>query len=281
MIIPKNKVEDFIQEKKHKYFFISGKHEGTTEEVIFLLDDLNSLQAHGVHYVFEKREYYDCLGETCPFCKNGDNWMKVKYFIPIYFPAKNYVSLFPLSPQEVEKYLVENFGDDAPIKYVARITRNSRDADFAYTINIVSRPMERTVAQFESSVGIDPNSKFPQLLSPVVTSVSPPPTYVPPTPPVYAPPVSVPPTPSTPPTPPVYAPPTPPVSVPTTPIVSAPIVPPPAPGIVTVPETIQHSTLPETITAPPPPASVIVPEATLPNPAAVVGIDGFNFEVED
>ena len=77
MIIPKNKVEDFIQEKKHKYFFISGKHEGTTEEVIFLLDDLNSLQAHGVHYVFEKREYYDCLGETCPFCKNGDNWMNV------------------------------------------------------------------------------------------------------------------------------------------------------------------------------------------------------------
>jgi hypothetical protein len=183
-----------------------------------------------------------------------------------------------LSPQEVEKYLVENFGDDAPIKYVARITRNSRDADFAYTINIVSRPMERTVAQFESSVGIDPNSKFPQLLSPAVTPVSPPPTYVPPTPPVYAPPVSAPPTPPTPPTPPVYAPP---VSVPTTPIVSAPIVPPPAPGIVTVPETIQHSTLPETITAPPPPASVIVPEATLPNPAAVVGIDGFNFEVED
>ena len=276
MIIPKNKVEDYVQEKKHKYFFISGKHEGTTEEVIFLLDDLVSLQAHGVHYVFDKREYYDCLGETCPFCKQGDNWMKVKYFIPIYFPAKNYVSLFPLSPQEVEKYLVENFGDDAPVKYVARITRNSREADFAYSINIISRPMERTVAQFEATVGIDPNSKFPQLLSPVVTQVAPPPVYAPPTPPVYAPPVSAPTT------PPVYAP------IVSAPIVSAPIVPPPAPivpppapGIVTVPETIQHSTLPETITAPPPPASVIVPEAVLPDPAAVIGSDGFNFEVED
>lgn len=185
MIIPKNKVEEYSAPRAYKYFFISAKHAGAQEDAVILLDSLESLEAYGCHYNFDKREYYDCTGdETCPFC-NSENYMKVKYFIPVYFPNRGGVSFFPMSPTEKEMYLDQNFGTDKPVSYTVRITRNSRDAEFAYSVNIISRPIDRYVVEYLAENNLDPSAVVVNLLSAEVTPTSPP-ISTPPAPPSTA-----------------------------------------------------------------------------------------------
>ncbi len=195
MIIPKNKVEEYSAPRAYKYFFISAKHAGAQEDAVILLDSLESLEAYGCHYNFDKREYYDCTGdETCPFCKS-DNYMKVKYFIPVHFPNRGGVSFFPMSPTEKEMYLDQNFETDKPVSFTVRITRNTRDAEYAYSIYIISRPIDRTVVEYLAENNIDPKAIEVNLLSTEVTPTTPPVTssYVaPPAPPSSAKPITAP-----------------------------------------------------------------------------------------